>query len=82
MPVDPSTKSKLKRRSSRRDIDEFKFDGTHARELEMKRNRGASSAPTKNMKIAEKVAGTSWNRGVVPNAGGAIIAPSLQRGPN
>ncbi|KDQ26287.1 hypothetical protein PLEOSDRAFT_1077318 [Pleurotus ostreatus PC15] len=40
MPVDPSTKSKLKRRSSRRDIDEFKFDGTHARELEMKRNRG------------------------------------------
>ncbi|KAF9493817.1 hypothetical protein BDN71DRAFT_1590785 [Pleurotus eryngii] len=52
MPVDPSTKSKLKRRSSRRDIDEFKFDGTHARELEIKRNRGAvSCAECRRLKI-------------------------------
>lgn len=40
MPAEP-TKAKLKRRTSRRDIDEFKFDGSHAREIELKRNRGA-----------------------------------------
>ncbi|RDB19140.1 putative transcriptional regulatory protein C1F7.11c [Hypsizygus marmoreus] len=42
MPVEP-TKAKLKRRSSRKEIDEYKFDGSHARELEQKRNRGACS---------------------------------------
>ncbi|KAJ8509272.1 hypothetical protein ONZ45_g8546 [Pleurotus djamor] len=52
MPVDPTTKSKLKRRSSRREIDECKFDGTHARELEMKRNRGeVSCAECRRLKI-------------------------------
>ncbi len=38
MPAEPKTK--LKRRPSRRDADEFKYDGVHARELEQKRNRG------------------------------------------
>lgn len=40
MPAEP-TKAKLKRRSSRKDLDEYRFDGSHGRELELKRNRGA-----------------------------------------
>ncbi|KAH6901766.1 hypothetical protein BKA70DRAFT_1308535 [Coprinopsis sp. MPI-PUGE-AT-0042] len=39
MPAEP-TKAKLKRRSSRKDLGDFGFDGTHARELELKRTRG------------------------------------------
>ncbi|PFH47833.1 hypothetical protein AMATHDRAFT_151154 [Amanita thiersii Skay4041] len=39
MPAEP-TKAKLKRKSSRKDLDDYRFDGTHARELELKRNRG------------------------------------------
>ncbi|KAF8991889.1 fungal-specific transcription factor domain-containing protein [Cyathus striatus] len=38
MPAEP-TKAKLKRRSSRKDLDDYRFDSTHARELELKRNR-------------------------------------------
>lgn len=39
MPVEP--KAKVKRRATRRDPDEYKFDGSsHARELELKRSRG------------------------------------------
>ncbi|KAL0575282.1 hypothetical protein V5O48_006683 [Marasmius crinis-equi] len=37
----PEPKAKLKRRSSKRELEsEFKFDGGHARELEIKRSRG------------------------------------------
>lgn len=43
MPAEP-TKAKLKRRTSRKDFDEYRFDGSHARELELKRNRGAPSS--------------------------------------
>ncbi|KAL0954257.1 hypothetical protein HGRIS_005385 [Hohenbuehelia grisea] len=51
MPVEPS-KAKLKRRNSRRDFEDFKFDGTHARELEMKRSRGeVSCAECRRLKI-------------------------------
>ncbi|PPQ72964.1 hypothetical protein CVT24_000166 [Panaeolus cyanescens] len=39
MPAEP-TKAKLKRKSSRKEIDEYRFDGSHGRELELKRNRG------------------------------------------
>lgn len=51
MPADP--KPKLKRRSSRRDVDEYKFDGgSHARELELKRSRGEiSCAECRRLKI-------------------------------
>lgn len=48
----PAEKTKLKRRASRREVDEFKFDGTHARELEQKRNRGeVSCAECRRLKI-------------------------------
>lgn len=48
----PEQKVKLKRRSSRKELDEFRFDGTHARELEMKRNRGeVSCAECRRLKI-------------------------------
>ncbi|KAF8878384.1 fungal-specific transcription factor domain-containing protein [Gymnopilus junonius] len=40
MPAEP-TKSKLKRRNSRKDLEEYRFDGNHGRELELKRNRGS-----------------------------------------
>ncbi|KAJ2927802.1 hypothetical protein H1R20_g9292, partial [Candolleomyces eurysporus] len=51
MPPEP-TKAKLKRRSSRKELDEYRFDGTHARELEMKRNRGeVSCAECRRLKI-------------------------------
>ncbi|KAF6760915.1 fungal-specific transcription factor domain-containing protein [Ephemerocybe angulata] len=46
----PEQKVKLKRRSSRKELDEFRFDGTHARELEMKRNRG-TCAECRRLKI-------------------------------
>ena len=36
----PEPKTKLKRRSSRKEADEHRFDGGHARELELKRSRG------------------------------------------
>ncbi|KAF5380642.1 hypothetical protein D9757_007065 [Collybiopsis confluens] len=36
----PEPKAKLKRRSSRKEVEEYKFDGGHARELELKRSRG------------------------------------------
>lgn len=44
MPPEP-TKAKLKRRASRRDPEEYKFDGGHARELELKRSRGEIFLP-------------------------------------
>jgi hypothetical protein len=40
MPAEP-TKAKLKRRTSRKDLEEYRFDGSHGRELELKRNRGS-----------------------------------------
>ncbi|KAF9459093.1 fungal-specific transcription factor domain-containing protein [Collybia nuda] len=46
------TKAKIKRRNSRKDFDEYRFDGSHARELELKRNRGAvSCAECRRLKI-------------------------------
>lgn len=46
MPAEP-TQKKLKRRASRKDLEEHntsaRFDGTHGRELELKRNRGEVS---------------------------------------
>jgi len=37
----PEPKTKLRRRSSKRELEsEYKFDGGHARELEVKRSRG------------------------------------------
>ncbi|KAF5316367.1 hypothetical protein D9619_006871 [Psilocybe cf. subviscida] len=54
MPVEP-TQKKLKKRSSRKDLDEhssLRFDGTHGRELELKRNRGeVSCAECRRLKI-------------------------------
>lgn len=51
MPAEPS-KPRLKRRSSRRDSDEYRFDGSHARELEQKRSRGEiSCAECRRLKI-------------------------------
>ncbi|KAE9408894.1 hypothetical protein BT96DRAFT_932215 [Gymnopus androsaceus JB14] len=48
----PEPKAKLKRRSSRREIEEYKFDGGHARELELKRSRGeVSCAECRRLKI-------------------------------
>ncbi|KAJ3931991.1 MAG: fungal-specific transcription factor domain-containing protein [Lentinula lateritia] len=50
----PEPKSKLKRRSSRRDTEEYKFDGGHSRELELKRSRGpqiVSCAECRRLKI-------------------------------
>ncbi|KAG7093648.1 hypothetical protein E1B28_007310 [Marasmius oreades] len=49
----PEPKAKLKRRSSRRELEsEFKFDGGHARELELKRSRGeVSCAECRRLKI-------------------------------
>ena len=40
MPVEP-TNAMLKRRISRRDLDEYQFDGSYARELELKRSKGS-----------------------------------------
>ncbi|KAJ3502601.1 hypothetical protein NLJ89_g8811 [Agrocybe chaxingu] len=42
MPAEPTTK--LKRRASRKELEEYRLDGSHGRELEMKRNRGPFSA--------------------------------------
>jgi hypothetical protein len=39
MPAEP-TRAKLKRHSSRKDIEDYHFDGGQARELEQKRSRG------------------------------------------
>ncbi|KAG1747737.1 fungal-specific transcription factor domain-containing protein [Suillus paluster] len=51
MPPDP-TKGKLKRKSSRREGEEFRFDGGHAREIEQKRNNGQiSCAECRRLKI-------------------------------
>ncbi|ESK94884.1 hypothetical protein Moror_14051 [Moniliophthora roreri MCA 2997] len=49
----PEPKAKLKRKSSRRELEsEFKFDGGHARELEIKRSRGeVSCAECRRLKI-------------------------------
>ncbi|KAK7061069.1 hypothetical protein VNI00_000804 [Paramarasmius palmivorus] len=49
----PEPKTKLKRKSSRRELEsEFKFDGGHARELEIKRSRGeVSCAECRRLKI-------------------------------
>ncbi|TFK67014.1 hypothetical protein BDN72DRAFT_961339 [Pluteus cervinus] len=44
MPPEP-TKTKLKRKSSRKEIEEYRFDATHARELELKRSRGEVIVP-------------------------------------
>lgn len=51
MPPD-TTKGKLKRKSSRREGEEFRFDGGHAREIEQKRNNGQiSCAECRRLKI-------------------------------
>ncbi|KAH0836884.1 hypothetical protein J3R83DRAFT_8685 [Lanmaoa asiatica] len=51
MPPEP-TKGKLKRKASRRDIEEYRFDGGHAREIEQKRNNGQiSCAECRRLKI-------------------------------
>ncbi|KII83074.1 hypothetical protein PLICRDRAFT_47428 [Plicaturopsis crispa FD-325 SS-3] len=52
MPVEPS-QSKLKRRASRKELeDALRFDGGHAREIELKRNRGEiSCAECRRLKI-------------------------------
>ncbi|KAF8073307.1 fungal-specific transcription factor domain-containing protein [Lyophyllum atratum] len=51
MPAEP-THAKVKRRSSRKDFDEYRFDGSHARELEQKRSRGeVSCAECRRLKI-------------------------------
>ncbi|KJA16557.1 hypothetical protein HYPSUDRAFT_80028 [Hypholoma sublateritium FD-334 SS-4] len=51
MPAEP-TKAKLKRRTSRKDLEEYRYDGAHGRELELKRNRGAvSCAECRRLKI-------------------------------
>lgn len=51
MPPD-TTKGKLKRKSSRREGDDFRFDGGHAREIEQKRNNGQiSCAECRRLKI-------------------------------
>ncbi|OAX35675.1 hypothetical protein K503DRAFT_773227 [Rhizopogon vinicolor AM-OR11-026] len=51
MPPDP-TKGKLKRKSSRREGEEFRFDGGHARDIEQKRNNGQiSCAECRRLKI-------------------------------
>ncbi|KDR81325.1 hypothetical protein GALMADRAFT_116293 [Galerina marginata CBS 339.88] len=51
MPAEP-TKAKLKRRSSRKDLEEYRFDGSHGRELELKRNRvQVSCAECRRLKI-------------------------------
>ncbi|KIK69750.1 hypothetical protein GYMLUDRAFT_521243 [Collybiopsis luxurians FD-317 M1] len=48
----PEPKTKLKRRSSRKEVDEYRFDGGHARELELKRSRGeVSCAECRRLKI-------------------------------
>ncbi|KAF9060968.1 fungal-specific transcription factor domain-containing protein [Rhodocollybia butyracea] len=48
----PEPKVKVKRRSSKRDVEEYKFDGGHARELELKRSRGeVSCAECRRLKI-------------------------------
>lgn len=39
MPAEP-TKTKLKRRSSRKDLEDYHLDGGQTRELEQKRSRG------------------------------------------
>ncbi|KAF8553012.1 hypothetical protein OG21DRAFT_1597855 [Imleria badia] len=51
MPPEP-TKGKLKRKASRREIDEYRFDGGHTREIEQKRNNGQiSCAECRRLKI-------------------------------
>ncbi|CAA7261067.1 unnamed protein product [Cyclocybe aegerita] len=51
MPAEPTT-AKLKRRTSRKELEEYRFDGSHGRELEMKRNRGeVSCAECRRLKI-------------------------------
>ncbi|KAF8159144.1 fungal-specific transcription factor domain-containing protein [Crassisporium funariophilum] len=51
MPAEP-TKAKLKRRSSRKDLEEYRYDGSHGRELELKRNREeVSCAECRRLKI-------------------------------
>lgn len=51
MPPD-TTKGKLKRKASRREGDDFRFDGGHAREIEQKRNNGQiSCAECRRLKI-------------------------------
>ncbi|KAG1774346.1 fungal-specific transcription factor domain-containing protein [Suillus placidus] len=51
MPPD-TTKGKLKRKSSRREGEDFRFDGGHTREIEQKRNNGQiSCAECRRLKI-------------------------------
>ncbi|EGN96940.1 hypothetical protein SERLA73DRAFT_75787 [Serpula lacrymans var. lacrymans S7.3] len=51
MPPEP-TKAKLKRKSSRREVEDFRFDGGHAREIEQKRINGQiSCAECRRLKI-------------------------------
>ncbi|KAF8448743.1 fungal-specific transcription factor domain-containing protein [Boletus edulis BED1] len=51
MPPEP-TKGKLKRKASRKEVEEYRFDGGHAREIEQKRNNGQiSCAECRRLKI-------------------------------
>ncbi|KAI6041871.1 hypothetical protein EDC04DRAFT_1134585 [Pisolithus marmoratus] len=51
MPPVP-TRTRLKHKSSRRDLDEFAFDDSHTREIEQKRNSGQiSCAECRRLKI-------------------------------
>ncbi|KAF9224214.1 hypothetical protein BS17DRAFT_780653 [Gyrodon lividus] len=51
MPPEP-TKGKLKRKTSRKELEEYRFDGGHAREIEQKRNNGQiSCAECRRLKI-------------------------------
>ncbi|KIK95062.1 hypothetical protein PAXRUDRAFT_827363 [Paxillus rubicundulus Ve08.2h10] len=51
MPPEP-TKGKLRRKTSRKELDEYRFDGGHAREIEDKRNSGQiSCAECRRLKI-------------------------------
>ncbi|KAF9522363.1 fungal-specific transcription factor domain-containing protein [Crepidotus variabilis] len=51
MPAEP-TKARVKRKSSRKDLEEYRLDGGHLRELESKRNRAeVSCAECRRLKI-------------------------------
>ena len=62
MPAEP-TKAKLKRRTSRKDLEEYRYDGAHGRELELKRNRGAYSTRADRRPLTFSFHYTSSRRG-------------------
>ncbi|KAH7891022.1 hypothetical protein F5I97DRAFT_1798533 [Phlebopus sp. FC_14] len=51
-PEPPASKARLRRKTSRREPEEYRFDGSHAREIEQKRNNGQiSCAECRRLKI-------------------------------